>query len=84
MIIDSDERLARIDDHLYKLAKPQSYVGKSGLWSRYTKDFEEMAFILSQKSSRNPKSMTVMEYYQAWEVLRDQAKAERAANRSTK
>ena len=74
---DDDKKLSRIEDYLYKLANPLSYTGREGREVAYVKSYEEMSFVLSQNSSTNPKAMTVLEYYQAWEVLKKQFKKQK-------
>jgi hypothetical protein len=69
---EDEDRLREIDDYLYRLSKPKKYVGTDGLYISYQKEFEEMSFTLSQKTSRDPKKMTVLEYYQAFATLKRQ------------
>ena len=71
---DEDKEIKKIDDYLFSLGKPKNFSGRKGVEIRYVKSFEQMCIIMSQHINMNPKKMTVIEYYQAWVILKKQCK----------
>ena len=63
-----------IDKDLIKRYQPNIYHGSDGLEVRMIKDFEESIILLSQHVNRDPKKMTVLEYYQSLETVKKQVK----------
>lgn len=53
---------------------PTTYVGKDSVEVVMMKQFEEICFLISQKGSRNPKDMTVLEFYTAYDMVKKQVK----------
>lgn len=71
---DKSKEVEAIDEFLFSLDKPKMYDGRDGMEVNYIKSFEEMCTIMSQHVNRDPKTMTVMEYYQTLSVLKKQFK----------
>jgi hypothetical protein len=72
--VQMEEQIERLEEFLYGMINPNSYSGKDGFEAKFIRSYEEMSFILSQHSSRDTKTMTVREYYHAWEVVKRQMK----------
>ena len=53
---------------------PKTYQGSDGLEVQFIKDFEESYILLSQHVNKDPKTMTVLEYYQTLETVKKQVK----------
>ena len=70
-------KIKEIEDVLLNLIRPTKYTGHDGMEVSYVRAFEDMSFVLSQHTSQNPKLMTVIEYYQAWEVVKRQMKSKK-------
>lgn len=71
---DTRDDVAKIDEYILSLVQPQRYDGAAGMEVRFIKSFEEACTVLGQYISRNPKEMTVLEYFNALEVIRAQSK----------
>lgn len=53
---------------------PQVYSGSDGVEIKHDRQFENMCLILSQNLHVEPKRFTVLEYYNAFEYIKEQAK----------
>ena len=78
-IIQGDESDKRAEiDHITTLlltyTKPQSFSGSDSMEIQYDKQFENMCLMLSQHLHVNPKSFTVLEYYNAFEYIKQATK----------
>lgn len=74
---DSDERKAQakaLRERLVLYQKPKVFTGRDGLEVRHDKDFETMCLLITKETGRDAKAMTVLEYYNAYEYLREKAK----------
>ena len=68
---------------LLTYTKPQSFSGSDSVEIQYDKQFENMCLMLSQHLHVNPKTFTVLEYYNAFEYIKQttkQAKAKAGKN----
>ena len=73
-----------IDDitaELITYFNPQKFTGSDGVEIKHDRQFENMCLILSQNLHVDPKKFTVLEYYNAFEYIKEQAKK---ANRQKK
>lgn len=78
-IIKGDESDKRAEiDHITTLlltyTKPKSFTGSESVEIRHDRQFENMCLILSQNLHVDPKKFTVLEYYNAFEYIKEQAK----------
>lgn len=74
---ETEERNAlveRLSMSLLHYAKPQSFTGKDNAEIAYDKQYEKMCLTLSRELNCNAKDMTVMEYYTAFEYLKEKSK----------
>lgn len=78
IINDTDNRVAlnEIDTFLYNLYKPKNFNGNDSIEIQYDKQFENSCSIISQKLYTNPKRMTVLEFYNSVEFLKQQSENE--------
>lgn len=70
--VDLTEEIRKIDTFFLGQVKPDIFHGKDSKELKYQKEFEEMCFILNQKINKEAKSMTVIEFYTAFEMLKKQ------------
>lgn len=70
--VDLTEDIMKIDTYLMSQVKPEVFHGKESKELKYQKEFEEMCFTLNQLTNKEAKSMTVMEFYTAFEMLKKQ------------
>lgn len=71
---DKQAEIEEITNLLLTFAKPSIFFGPDSLEIQYDKQFESMCLMLSQKLNVKPKTFTVLEYYNAFEYLKEQAK----------
>lgn len=66
-----------IDDitaELITYFNPQTFTGSESVEIRHDRQFENMCLILSQNLHVDPKKFTVLEYYNSFEYIKEQAK----------
>ena len=74
---DESDKRSEIDEIttlLLTYTKPQSFSGPDSMEIQYDKQFENMCLMLSQHLHVNPKTFTVMEYYNSFEYIRQAMK----------
>lgn len=73
--VTADE-VRRLEDDLVLYTKPKVFTGRDGLEVRHDKEFETMCLTITKETGRDAKGMTVLEYYNAYEYLREKARKE--------
>ena len=76
------ERVEKLTDRMITYSKPKTFTGRSSLEIEYDKQFEDMCLIISQHMHLTAKSMTVLEYYNAYQYINRQAKAQQRQNKA--
>lgn len=71
---DVEQACKEIEIRLAMLIKPRIFSGKRSAEIAYDKQFEEMCLVLSQNLQVQPQRMTVLQFYNAFEYLKKQAK----------
>ena len=74
---DSEERKKEAEEFRERLVlfqKPKVFTGHDGLEVRHDKDFETMCLMITKETGRDAKTMTVLEYYNAYEYLKEKAR----------
>ena len=71
---DVKQACDNIEIRLAMLTKPRIFSGKKSAEIAYDKQFEEMCLILSQNLQVDTKSMTVLQFYNAFEYLKKDMK----------
>lgn len=66
-----------LTDMLMTYNAPHTFNGKDSVEIDYDKQFDRMCLIISQQLNVNPKQYTVMEYYNAYEYIREMARKAR-------
>ena len=80
---DSEEKKAQVEElreRLVLFQKPKVFSGHDGLEVKHDKEFETMCLMITKETGRDAKGMTVLEYYNAYEYLRE--KARKAQNKA--
>ncbi len=67
--IERGAEIEKIDNDMFLSIKNKLYHGSSGAEIQTSKRFEETCFLMNQVSSKEAKTMTVLEYFQANETL---------------
>lgn len=78
------EELRSIEAEKVQRYKPKKFGGKTSAEIQYDKQFESSSVIISQKTSSNAKSMTVLQYYTTLDIIKKQADAEQKAYKKMK
>ena len=61
-------------ERLVLFQRPKVFTGHEGLEVRHDKDFETMCLAITKETGRDAKTMTVLEYYNAYEYLREKSR----------
>ena len=83
IITGTDVHLAckEIEIRLALLIRPRLFSGAKSAEICYDKEFEEMCLILTQNLQVQPQRMTVLQFYNAFEYLKKEAKKRKAQNK---
>ena len=73
---DNKEQIAIIDMYLLNMYSPQSYLGADSVEIKYDKQFENACLLISQKMNTDAKTLTVLQFYNALDMIKQQAEAE--------
>ena len=71
-----------IDRCLLNLYQPKVFTGAESAEVIYDKNFESSCLLIAQKTSLNPKNLTVLQFYNALEQIKQQIEAESKAHKS--
>lgn len=71
---NNKEQIEKVEDELLRQVAPHVYAGPHGEEIRFIKGFEETCILLNQHVPKDPKQMTALSFYQALEVIKEQAK----------
>ena len=75
MTDDEDgSREEELRERLVLFQRPKVFTGHDGLEVRHDKDFETMCLAITKETGRDAKTMTVLEYYNAYEYLREKSR----------
>lgn len=75
MTDDEDgSREEELRERLVLFQRPKVFTGHEGLEVRHDKDFETMCLAITKETGRDAKTMTVLEYYNAYEYLREKSR----------
>lgn len=79
---DEEDRLKRESGRMLSMMAPRKFDGSTGAEVQYDREYETMSLAMTQQLHVDVKRMTVMEYYNAYEFLREQGKKMKAGRRS--
>lgn len=78
---DNSEQIETIDIVMFNMHSPKSYIGSESVEIKYDKQFESTCLLIAQKTSMDAKKMTVLQFYNAVDNIKQQLEAE---NKSVK
>ena len=73
----SEERRQQAEamrEQLVLFSKPKVFTGHDGIEVRHDKEFETMCLLITKETGRDAKAMTTLEYYNAYEYLREKSR----------
>lgn len=73
---DRSDEIATIDAFIFAMYSPKSFAGSGSVEIKYDKQFESACLIIAQKTNADAKKMTVLQFYNALDVIKKQAEAE--------
>lgn len=71
---DETDDVEKINNQIILYSNPKVFTGSDGVEIQFDKQFENLCLILAQKLNIEAKQKTVMEFYNAFEFLKDKAK----------
>ena len=77
---DTAVEIEKIENTLLKLLPPQNYAGAQGAEVQMIKAYERACAVMRQHQSKDPKRMTVLEFYEALEALKAQGRKQYELN----
>jgi hypothetical protein len=73
---DNTEQIELIDTMMLNMHSPKSYIGSESVEIKYDKQFESTCLLIAQKTSMDAKKMTVLQFYNAVDNIKQQLEAE--------
>jgi hypothetical protein len=73
---DNSEQIETIDMIMLNMHSPKSYIGSESVEVKYDKQFESTCLLIAQKTSMDAKKMTVLQFYNAVDNIKQQLEAE--------
>lgn len=73
---DNTERIDAIDVMMINFSKPNVFTGSDSVEVRYDKQFESTCLCIAQRTSMDAKKMTVLQFYNAVDNIKQQVEAE--------
>lgn len=81
---DNSASIEDIDNKVFNRYSPKIFEGEKSEEIRYDKQFETTCLLISQKMNTNAKAMTVLQFYNALDIIKKQAEAEAKALKPNK
>lgn len=73
---DNSEQIETIDIVMLNMHSPKSYIGSESVEIKYDKQFESTCLLIAQKANMDAKKMTVLQFYNAVDNIKQQLEAE--------
>lgn len=73
---DNSEQIETIDVVMLNMHSPKSYIGSESVEIKYDKQFESTCLLIAQKTNMDAKKMTVLQFYNAVDNIKQQLEAE--------
>lgn len=73
---DNSEQIETIDIIMLNMHSPKSYIGSESVEIKYDKQFESTCLLIAQKTNMDAKKMTVLQFYNAVDNIKQQLEAE--------
>lgn len=78
---EETQKIDSITEKLITYFNPDTFSGSDGLEVRHDRNFENMCLIISKSLHVDPKKFTVLEFYNAFEYIRDEARESKRLNK---
>lgn len=78
------EEVEKLTTALITYSNPQTFDGSESVEIQFDRQFENLCLILSGQLNVNPKKYSVMEFYNAFEYLKEKAKSEAQATKTAR
>lgn len=72
---DYSEQINEIDSYSFSLYKPKPFYGKSSVEIAYDKQYENSCLLISKQTGVDAKKMTVLQYFNALELIKKESEA---------
>jgi len=76
----TENQVKDIEGKIFEQYKPTKFDGSGGAEIQMVKNFEQMCLVITKHTGRDAKKMTVLEYYQAFELLMQENKQKQKLN----
>lgn len=73
---DNSEQIEAIDTIMFNMHSPKPYIGSESVEIKYDKQFESTCLLIAQKTNTDAKKMTVLQFYNAVDNIKQQLEAE--------
>lgn len=73
---DNTEQIELIDTMMLNMHTPKVFIGSESVEIKYDKQFESTCLLIAQKTSMDAKKMTVLQFYNAVDNIKQQLEAE--------
>lgn len=73
---DNSELIESIDMIMFNMYSPKKYAGSESVEIKYDKQFESTCLLIAQKTNMDAKKMTVLQFYNAVDNIKQQLEAE--------
>lgn len=73
---DNSQQIEQLDSVLFGLYVPKLFLGSDSIEVKYDKQFESACLLIAQKANLSAKTMTVLEFYNALSLIKQQAENE--------
>lgn len=73
---DNSKQIETIDIVMLNMHSPKSYIGSESVEIKYDKQFESTCLLIAQKTNMDAKKMTVLQFYNAVDNIKQQLEAE--------
>lgn len=73
---DNSEQIEILDMAMLNAHSPKSYIGSESVEIKYDKQFESTCLLIAQKTNTDAKKMTVLQFYNAVDNIKQQLEAE--------
>ena len=74
---ETQKQIDDIDAYFLQATAPQRFDGKEGIEARTVTRFEDLCIMLNQHVPKDPRRMTVLEFFRTLEVVKKQVKRQR-------
>jgi hypothetical protein len=82
--VDNKEKIEKIDNYLFSTYKPKSFFGKTSEEIKYDKHFECCCLFISRETHADAKKMTVLQFYNALDMIKKDIEAKQKAYKRIK